>query len=294
LNGDVAAGWPTVVALGAAEGVGVVAGGGGVVTLAGAAGLAVRACDRGGAVTVTVGTVRVGAVCDVAGGASGVVCGVVCGAGVAGVSDAGGLLVGGGSGAGVCDAATPVKHSNTTAELLRRCKRLLRIHMTAPQSLTGNDPSAPRSTHHGETTPRRVSARPSLARGRAGTRSMSGRGRCACREQRALRGGEIEGERRLAWPADGNVRQRQGWRLGKDQGAGKMDQGTDCTAVVRSIVPICRIRWRERRGIPRIRGGDGGPVRRYRRRPVEMHVAERQHELERKREQRQIRPQFRP
>ena len=59
LNGDVAAGWPTVVALGAAEGVGVVAGGGGVVTLAGAAGLAVRACDRGGAVTVTVGTVTV-------------------------------------------------------------------------------------------------------------------------------------------------------------------------------------------------------------------------------------------
>jgi hypothetical protein len=117
-----------VVALGAAEGVGVVAGGGGVVTLAGAAGLAVRACDRGGAVTVTVGTVRIGAVCDATGGASG----VDCGACESGVSDAGGLLVGGGSGAGVCDAATPVKQSNTTAELLRRCKRLLRIHMTAP------------------------------------------------------------------------------------------------------------------------------------------------------------------
>jgi hypothetical protein len=82
---------------------------------------------------VTVGTVRVGAVCDAAGGASG----VVCGACESGVSDAGGLLVGGGSGAGVCDAAIPVKQSNTTAELLRRCKRLLRIHMTAPQSLTG-------------------------------------------------------------------------------------------------------------------------------------------------------------
>ena len=109
------------------------AGGGGVVTLAGAAGLAVRACDRGGAVTVTVGTVSVGAVCVAAGGASGVVCGV----GAAGVSDAGGVLVGGGSGAGVCDAAIPVKQISTSAELLRRCKRLLRILMTAPQFLTG-------------------------------------------------------------------------------------------------------------------------------------------------------------
>ena len=130
----------------------------------------------------------------------------------------------------------------------------------SPPIPDGNDPSAPRSTHHGEATPRGVSARPSLARGRAGTRSMSGRGRCACREQRALRGGEIKGERRLAWHADGNVRQRQGWRLGKDQGAGKMDQGTDRTAVVRSIVPICGIRGRDLRGIRRIRGGDGGLV----------------------------------
>jgi hypothetical protein len=113
-----------VVALGAAEGIGVVAGGGGVVTLAGAAGFAVRACDRGGAVTVTVGTVSVGAVCVAASG-------VVCGAGAAGVSGAGGLLVGGGSGAGVCEAAIPVKQSSTSAELLRRCKRLLRILMTA-------------------------------------------------------------------------------------------------------------------------------------------------------------------
>jgi len=64
--------------------------------------------------------------------------------------------------------------------------------------------------------------------------------------------------------------------------------------VVRSIVPICGIRGLDLRGIRRIRGGDGGPVRRYRRRPVEMHVAERQRELEREREQRQVRPQFRP
>src|ERR1700755_721105 len=127
----------------------------------------------------------------------------------------------------------------------------------------GNDPSAPRSTHHGETTPREVSARPSLARGRAGTRSMSGRGRCARRKQRALRGGEIKGERQLAWRADGNVRQRQGWRLGKDQGAGKIDQRADRTVVVRSIVPISGIRGLDLRGIRRIGSGDGEPVRRY-------------------------------
>ena len=121
---------------------------------------------------------------------------------------------------------------------------------------------------------------------------MSGRGRCACREQRALRGGEIKGERRLAWHADGNVRQGQRWRLGKDQGAGKMDQGADRTTVVRSIVPICGIRGRDLRGIRRIRAGDGGPVLRYGRRPVEMHVAERERELEHKRKQRQVRTPF--
>ena len=35
----------------------------------------------------------------------------------------------------------------------------------SPPIPDGNDPSAPRSTHHGEATPRGVSARPSLARG---------------------------------------------------------------------------------------------------------------------------------
>ena len=123
---------------------------------------------------------------------------------------------------------------------------------------------------------------------------MSGRGRCACREQRALRGGEIKGEQRLAWQADGKVRQRQRWRLGKDQGAGKMDQGTDRAAVVRSIVPICGNRRLDLRGIGRIRGGDRQPVRRYRHRPVEMHVAECERELDHKREQRQVRTPFRP
>jgi hypothetical protein len=128
LNGDVAAGWPAVVALGVAAGVGVGVGGGGggVVTRAGAAGLAVRIRGRGGAVTVTVGTVTLGVVC----GASG----VVWGACEAGVSDAGGVVVWGVSDwvGGVCDEAAPAKQSATSAELLRRSKRLLEIDMTPP------------------------------------------------------------------------------------------------------------------------------------------------------------------
>jgi hypothetical protein len=71
-----------------------------------------------------------------------------------------------------------------------------------------------------------------------------------------------------------------------------MDQGADRTTVVRSIVPICGIRGRDLRGIRRIRAGDGGPVLRYGRRPVEMHVAERKRELEHKRKQRQVRTPF--
>ena len=147
LNGD---GCPEVVAPGVAVGTGVDVGGGGggVVTRAGAAGLAVPVRGRGGAVTVTVGIETLGPVCGPACGASGGACGPCEGA-----SDAGGLLVGGGSGDGDCEEATPVKQSNASAELLRRNKRLLRIDMTHP-ILTGTTRPPPRSTHHGETTPR--------------------------------------------------------------------------------------------------------------------------------------------
>src|SRR3977135_1463444 len=135
--------WGGVVAAGGGVGVGVGVGGGGggVVPRAGAAGLAVRTRGRGGAVTVTVGTVTLGVVCGAACGAvcgaSGVVCGV-CGAGD---SDAGGVVVGGVSDGvgGVCDEAAPAKQSATSAELLRRSKRLVEIDMTPP--------SSPRETH---------------------------------------------------------------------------------------------------------------------------------------------------
>jgi len=128
---------------------------------------------------------------------------------------------------------------------------------------------------------------------------MSGGGGCACREQRALRGGDIKGERRRARQAAGKVRQRQGWRLGKDQGAGEMDQGTDRTVVVGAMVPTSGIRGRDLRRARRIRGGNGELLRRrellrrQRNPSIKMHMPERQDELERERKQRQARPPFR-
>ena len=192
-----------------------------------------------------------------AGGASGVVCGV----GVAGVSDAGGLLVGGGSGAGVCDAATPVKQSSTSAELLRRCKRLLRILITAPPIPDGNDPSARKIDASRRNVAARVPARRSLARPRAGTRSMSGGGRCARRKARALRFGEVERERRLGWQAAKDIRQGQGRRLGRYQRASEMDQRADRTAVVRTMISAGRIDGPAVRVTPRIGAGDREWVR---------------------------------
>ena len=212
LNGDVAAGCPAVVALGVAVGVGV--GGGGVVTRAGAAGLAVPVRGRGGgAVTVTVGIETLGSVCGAACGASGAACGPC----EAGASDAGGVVVGGVSDGvgGVCDDAAPAKQSATSAELLRRSKRLVEIDMTPPRP-HGKQPRHSTSMHHGESTPCGVSARPSLARGSAGTRSMSGSGRCARRKERALGFGEVERDGRLGPQAAEDSRQRQGRRLGKD------------------------------------------------------------------------------
>ena len=152
--GDVAAGWPAVVVVGVVGGVVVVgsAGGGGdgVVVLAGAAG-AVRRAGRGfGASTVTCGIVTAGGVPGSACGVSGAGCDG-CGAGVSGA----GVVVGGvcgvvvvaggvsGGASGVCDDAIPAKQSSTSAELLKRSKRLLRIDITLPTSRRERSPSAP-------------------------------------------------------------------------------------------------------------------------------------------------------
>ena len=129
LNGDVVAGW----AVGVDAGIGV--GGRAVVLGPGAAG-AVR---RGAGLrpsTVTCGIVTCGDVLGVAVGAAGAVwngCGA--GASVAGGFVAGGVVAGG----GVCDSATPERHSNTSAGLLGRRKRLVRIDMIALITLAGPD-----------------------------------------------------------------------------------------------------------------------------------------------------------
>jgi hypothetical protein len=150
--GDAAAGCPAVaVVLGVVGGVvvgGAGGGGDGVVVLAGAAG-AVRRGGRGfGASTVTCGIGTAGGVPGSACGVSGAGCdgcgAGVCGAGVGGVS--GVVVVAGGVSGGVCvvcDDATPAKQSSTSAELLSRSARLLRIDITRPPVLDGNDPSAP-------------------------------------------------------------------------------------------------------------------------------------------------------
>jgi hypothetical protein len=139
LNGDVVAGWLAVVAAGVAVGVGVGVGVVVVVIRAGAAGLAVPVRGRGGAVTVTVGIETLGSVWGAACGASGAACGPC----EAGASDAGGVVVGGVSDGvgGVCDDAAPAKQSATSAELLRRSKRLVEIDMTPPSSPRETTPS---------------------------------------------------------------------------------------------------------------------------------------------------------
>ena len=80
-----------------------------------------------------------------------------------------------------------------------------------------------------------------------------------------------------------------------------MDQGTDRTAVVGAMVTASGIGGRvDVRRTRRIRAGDGEflcrreLLRRQRNQPIEMHMPERQGELERERKQRQVRTPFRP
>jgi hypothetical protein len=163
-NADGAAGCPAVVvALGAVGGVvvggGAGGGGTGVAVRAGAAG-AVRRADRGfGASTVTCGTGTAGGVAGSACGVSGAGCDG-CGAGVSGAGVVVGgvcgvVVVAGGVSAGVsvvCDDATPAKQSSTSAELLNRSKRLLRIDIPRPPFLTETIRQPRPSMHDGESS----------------------------------------------------------------------------------------------------------------------------------------------
>ena len=241
--------------------------------------------------TVTVGIETLGSVCGAACGASGAACGPC----EAGASDAGGVVVGGVSDGvgGVCDDAAPAKQSATSAELLRRSKRLVEIDMTPPRP-HGKQPRHPTSMHHGESTPCGVSARPSLARGSAGTRSMSGSGRCARRKERALGFGEVERDGRL------------GPQAAETAGSGKDGGSAKTNAPARWIRVQIGQRWSARSSRP---AGSAGALRASldasalatanlsavrQREAIEMHVPERQGELECERKQRQIRTPSRP
>jgi hypothetical protein len=298
-NGEFGAGCPAVVVVGVVGGVGVGVGvgrgGGAAVVRAGAAGFAVAARGRCGAVTVTggTGTVPGGAACGVSGAACGVcggvvgACGVVCGACGGGVSGVIGVVVCGVScGAGACAEVAPAKQSATSAELLRSSKRLLWIDMITPRSMTENDPSAPNidasrrkpcGVWHGH---RRSEAVPT-------PRAMSGDGRRARAEWGVMEGGdELKLDRRQEQQSAECRNSRQSGRLGRRQRAGKMNERAERAVVVGDGRRLLA------RGIDRCLRNDRC-VARGRRAAVEMHVPERDDELERQRKQREIRTQSR-
>ena len=100
-----------------------------------------------------------------------------------------------------------MKQSNASAELLRRSKRLLRIDMTHP-ILTGT--TRPPRDRRITAKRRRAGVGAAVADARrAGTRSMSGSGRCARRKKRALGFGEVERDGRFGGQAAENIRQWQ-------------------------------------------------------------------------------------
>src|SRR5262249_36350973 len=122
---------------------------------------------------------------------------------------------------------------------------------------------------------------------------MSGGGWCAGGEGGAVSPRQSEFDDDCGWRSAKRGRQRQDRRLAADNGAGEMDEGADGAVVVglpRSFVR-CRLR-------NSVRGGQAEGTQQYRRmtrswRPVEMHMPERQRELDAQRNQRQPRTQCR-
>ena len=264
-------------------------------TRAGAAGLAVRARGRGGAVTVTVGTVTRR-------------CGLRCGrrrlrrglrrpverafpTPAEWSVEASRTEL-----AASATTATPVKQSSTSAELLRRSKRLVRIDMTAPQSLTGTT-RPPRD--------RRITAkrrRAGCRRGRRWREGVPAPDRCqavgGARAANSARcgDGEVEGERpaRLASgrkrPAAARMAARQGPRRRRDGSGCRSDSGRprDRLGLSGSAGVTCAAFDASAPATVNLSCRDAAPQ------PIEMHVAERQRELERERKQRQVRTPSRP
>jgi hypothetical protein len=291
-NDEAAAGSPAVLVLGGVGAVGALgagaragAGDGRVAVRAGVAAGAGCAGRGFGASTVTCGTLIVGAAplcgvsfCGVSGApcsgcAAGASAGGACGADVGG--GVSGALV---SGACVCAEAMPVKQMSMSAELLSRSKRRLRIHISRPP-MSNLDSSRRKQRRVRYRRGPRWCARPPAG-------SMSDDGRCACLEDDAVRRRYVDGDDGVESQAAKNLRQRHRRHLGRYQRSGKMDQVADRTEIVGKAFMIGRTRrcaallGCELRARPRC---DWTSV-------LEMHVRERDCELEREREQRQIRP----
>jgi hypothetical protein len=265
----------------------------------------------GGAVTVIAGTgVAPGGVGGVSGGAcwaggglAGVSLDGAAGAlGAAGVAGAGAGEVGaagvgvgaaGGAGAGVgagaaggagcgevgcgdcgCDGAiVSMQFSQNSDELLRRSKRLLRLHIPDPRSFScENVPSH-----------RLCSA---ISASDAPTRMRSSDGRCAGGKECRGRGDPAKFHRRVRAPSPKNKRQWDGRRVRQSNSAGQMHDCTDRTIVVCAIrtVVVCGSGCVAIRRLDCRRG--------LRTNPVEVHMSERDDELERERNQRDVRTQL--
>ena len=162
--------------------------------------------------------------------------------------------------------------SQNSDELLRRSKRLLRLDIPDPRSFSCEN------VH----THRLCSA---VGASDAPTRMRSSDGRCAGGKECGGRGNPVKFHRRVRAPSPKSKRQRDRRRFGQSNSAGQMHDCADRTIMVRAIrtVIVC--------------GSGRGAIRRLdcrrglRTNPVEVHMSERDDELEREREQRDVRAQ---
>ena len=306
-----AAGCPAVVVVGVAGGVGVgvgAGGGGGAVARPAPRGACrARRGDAAAAVTVTVGTVTVRRRSPVPPAASRV---RLCGVSGAVSAPAEWSATAGGSFRGRwsrrlrrlrwrrrrlrrCGAGETKRHERRTAQK-KQTPGTDRHH--SPHIPRRERPVPQRSTHHGETAPDG-----GIGAAVADARPRGHRIDVRRWEVRALRTASvmvscyIELDAASIGARPENTRQRQRRRFGRHQRAGEVDERANRAIVVGEAreIPCPRDRRRRRsmptRERPRasMRAARPGYV------PLEMHVPERQRELDGQREQREIRTQSR-
>ena len=162
--------------------------------------------------------------------------------------------------------------SQNSDELLRRVSRLLNDFTLAPALFSC------------ENVPSRW-WRSAIGASHAPTRMRSSDGRCAGGKECGGRGDPAKFHRRIRAPSPESKRQRDGRRFGQSNSAGQVHECTDRTIVVCTIrtVVVC--------------GSGRGAIRHLdcrrglRTNPVEVHMSERDDELERERKQRDVRAQ---